>query len=423
MRDNFGLFIVGEEENIAQFDTSLADFDALIMTQYQLVAAIAGVPATKLLGTSPKGFNATGEHEIRTYEEELESIQTNDMSPLVERHHALAARSELGGLRISHAWNKRRPSPAETAELNSKKAATAQVLLSAGAINNDEERARLKADPDSGYADLLQDGEIAGDDLEGLVPEDSEFDADMPPDGGPPALAAEEGENVQTTSLNGAQVTSMVGIVSQVALGQLPRDSGINLLLAAFPVTPKTAEAIMGAAGRGFVPAGKDGVPASTGSMDGDFEENKHPRAKDGKFGAGGGGSGSKPEPGKGKQDITQLLGKEHTGVKGQAAVNKVLEAQGGHVKGAFERRDIGKIDLAWGDDSFGLKHIMQRRTDQGIDPHQFVSNLAQVIERGKLKKQEDGKYRISHKGKVAIVTQELRGNKMTLLLTGFVAN
>ena len=30
------------------------------MTQYQLAASVANVPATKLLGTQPKGFNATG---------------------------------------------------------------------------------------------------------------------------------------------------------------------------------------------------------------------------------------------------------------------------------------------------------------------------------------------------------------------------
>ena len=65
------------------------------MTQYQLVAAAAGVPATKLLGTSPKGFNATGEFEESSYGEELESIQQHDLSPLVNRHHLLLIRSHV----------------------------------------------------------------------------------------------------------------------------------------------------------------------------------------------------------------------------------------------------------------------------------------------------------------------------------------
>ena len=57
------------------------------MSQYQLVAAAANVPATKLLGTTPKGFNATGEYEEASYHEELESIQANDLSRLLARHH------------------------------------------------------------------------------------------------------------------------------------------------------------------------------------------------------------------------------------------------------------------------------------------------------------------------------------------------
>src|SRR5690606_15493881 len=62
-RDNYGVKILGLDEEMQQFDTSLTDFDQTIMTQYQLVAAASNVPAVKLLGTSPKGFNATGEHE------------------------------------------------------------------------------------------------------------------------------------------------------------------------------------------------------------------------------------------------------------------------------------------------------------------------------------------------------------------------
>ena len=59
----------------------------------------------------------------------------------------------------------------------------------------------------------------------------------------------------QEISLNGAQVTSMVEIVSQVATGMLPRESGINMLTVAFSISGQQAEKIMGEVGRGFVPA------------------------------------------------------------------------------------------------------------------------------------------------------------------------
>lgn len=91
---NFGVKVIDKEDDeIEQFDTALADFDALIMTQYQIVAAAAEVPATKLLGTTPKGFNATGEYDESSYHETLESIQTHDLTPLIERHHLCVMRS------------------------------------------------------------------------------------------------------------------------------------------------------------------------------------------------------------------------------------------------------------------------------------------------------------------------------------------
>ena len=57
------------------------------------------------------------------------------------------------------------------------------------------------------------------------------------------------------TALNGAQVEALMGIVAQVATGQLPRASGVEIMVAAFPISRDDAERIMGAVGQGFVPA------------------------------------------------------------------------------------------------------------------------------------------------------------------------
>ena len=58
------------------------------------------------------------------------------------------------------------------------------------------------------------------------------------------AIAAKE------EALSGAQVTSMVTIVSNVASGALPRDSGMGILTKAFNMSDEEAEGIMGSAGR-----------------------------------------------------------------------------------------------------------------------------------------------------------------------------
>lgn len=168
LQNNFGVKIVGLDDKIEQFDTSLAEVDATIMTQYQLVAAAANVPATKLLGTTPKGFNATGEYEESSYHEYLESIQENELQELVEGHYIRLIRSEvcdefgMKPFEVDVAWKPvDSPTAEELAELNLKKAQTDSALVAAGAIDGFDTRQRLINDPDSGYhgiEDVVPDG-------------------------------------------------------------------------------------------------------------------------------------------------------------------------------------------------------------------------------------------------------------------------
>jgi uncharacterized protein len=160
-RDNYGIKVLDKDETMEQFDTSLADLDAVIMTQYQLVAAASNVPATKLLGTQPKGFNATGEHEEASYHEMLESIQAHACTPLLERHHMLILLSEIlpemGGelFETTVTWKPLDAMTAkEQAEVNKLKAETGNWLVQVGAVDGHDERQRVINDPDSGYTGL-----------------------------------------------------------------------------------------------------------------------------------------------------------------------------------------------------------------------------------------------------------------------------
>lgn len=170
-RDNFGVYAIGLDEEMQQLETTLAELDAVIMTQYQIVAAAASVPATKLLGTSPKGFNATGEYEEASYHEELESIQAHDLTPFLERHHLLAIHSHIAPdapFETSVSWNSLDSMTAkEVAEVNEIKSRTGQNLVNSGAVSPDDERDRVMADPDSGYNGLKPIDELPEDDLTG----------------------------------------------------------------------------------------------------------------------------------------------------------------------------------------------------------------------------------------------------------------
>lgn len=157
--DNFGVKVADKEaDKIEQHDTSLSDLDAATMTQYQLVAAAANIPVTKLLGTTPKGFNASGDYEEANYHEELENIQTSDMEPLLNRHHLLLIRSEISPaapFETSIQWEPLdSPTAKELAETNKLKAETGKVLVESGAIDGMDERTRITSDVSSGYSGL-----------------------------------------------------------------------------------------------------------------------------------------------------------------------------------------------------------------------------------------------------------------------------
>tara|TARA_R110000851_G_scaffold162557_1_gene306415 strand:+ start:7088 stop:8623 length:1536 start_codon:yes stop_codon:yes gene_type:complete len=160
-RDNFGILAIDKDEEWQQAETTLSDLDAAIMTQYQIVAGLSNVPATKLLGTSPKGFSATGEFEESTYYDLLETIQTDQYEPLLDRHYALLIKSEIAPkhniepFEFKLTWEPLKSmTPKEKAEVGEINSRTDGQLVQAGSIDAAEARDRLISDPNSGYNGL-----------------------------------------------------------------------------------------------------------------------------------------------------------------------------------------------------------------------------------------------------------------------------
>lgn len=75
------------------------------------------------------------------------------------------------------------------------------------------------------------------------------------PDQRDPMLPDAPVEDRQKQALNGAQVASMLEVVQQVSQGLLPRNTGIEIIVSAFPISRPAAEQIMGTVGAGFEPS------------------------------------------------------------------------------------------------------------------------------------------------------------------------
>lgn len=95
------------------------------------------------------------------------------------------------------------------------------------------------------------------------------------------------------------------------------------------------------------------------------------------------------PSPKGRNKSESEFFGEEFKGVKGVAAVEKLLQEKRGHVKDAFTRPEIGGIDLVWGDKNGGLLHVIQKRdkllargtgTISGLD---MAKKIPEIIENG----------------------------------------
>lgn len=159
VRDNMGLMIKNPGDQVQQIDTTLTDMDALIMTQFQLVAAIAEMPVTKLMKTQLKGLANSGDYEMKDYAQTLVEIQENVYNRILERHYQILSMSEYGrDLGLQVVWNPiDTPSELELAQIESQQAQTDATYIGAGVIGAEEVRDGLRADEDSRYHNLADE--------------------------------------------------------------------------------------------------------------------------------------------------------------------------------------------------------------------------------------------------------------------------
>ena len=122
---------------------------------------------------------------------------------------------------------------------------------------------------------------------------------------------------------------------------------------------------------------------------------------------------------------LNALMGEEFKDVKGQAAIDKLMQEKRGHVKAAFHRDDIGDIDLLWGNDRLGLQHIIfQREKEKEGHAREILSDLATAIEKGTFQKRNNrGNFEFKYGKSYVVIAPEYHGNKITYLLTAYKRN
>lgn len=124
-----------------EWDRVEATFAGLpdVMKLYLLIASgAADIPATRLLGQSAVGLNATGDGDLRNYYDHIAAEQATVLSPALVILDEVMIRSALGS-RPKEIWYEWAPlwqtSDAENADIAKKKADTTKVYVDAGVID------------------------------------------------------------------------------------------------------------------------------------------------------------------------------------------------------------------------------------------------------------------------------------------------
>ena len=275
------------EKRMAQ----LTGVDGVLIRFMEKLAAASELPLTKLFGMAPAGLSTDDESGERNFNTSIADKQKRLLKEPIGRVVEALLYSKEGPTdgKVPDQWSVSfvpldEPSEDELAARRKLEAETDSIHIQNGTISEKEARSRLENEPDSPYV-FDSDFDEAAEEMETAEPlEQAEAMAEeLEPATQPEAAQAPE-VDAQKTALNGAQVSSALGIVGQVAAGALPRSSGIAALVQFFNLSPQAAEAIMGEVGTAgfvptFIPAGM--VPFEGGS-DGEGGEDQNPESAPG---------------------------------------------------------------------------------------------------------------------------------------------
>lgn len=83
MVNNQSVVMISAEDDLVNLTTAPTGLDDLLHKYAQNMCAVAGIPATKLLGYSPQGLNNTGEGDLKSYYDEIEGHQKTYLHRIV----------------------------------------------------------------------------------------------------------------------------------------------------------------------------------------------------------------------------------------------------------------------------------------------------------------------------------------------------
>jgi phage-related protein (TIGR01555 family) len=134
--------LLGENEDFLRNTANLTGIPETIDRFMMNLSAVAEIPVTRLFGRSPAGENATGEGDLRTYYDMVDSKQNTWLKPplqyLVKIISGYVKGEAEPGIDFNPVWE---PTQKETIEMRDKQSQTDERYINTGVLDTDEVRA------------------------------------------------------------------------------------------------------------------------------------------------------------------------------------------------------------------------------------------------------------------------------------------
>lgn len=269
-RSAANVVLIDAKEKYERQQTPIAGLSDVLDRFASRLAAAADMPMALLFGQSPSGLGASGDINNRLFYDQISAAQHAELMPALQKVYTIIM-STLGSvpakwsIKFNPLWQESAKEQAQTRLLV---AQTDAILVTNQIVDADTLARCHYGGPEYSpeiHIDVAElDAQKAG---EAYDPDDiaatAALNAGAPqlgPDGKPMAPA---GQPIQATAYNGVQVTAMQAIVTAVAAKEMSRESGHAMLVTAFQVDDKTAEAILGP--QNFEPVKLPPTPAPFG--------------------------------------------------------------------------------------------------------------------------------------------------------------
>lgn len=398
--NNLATLLLAKDEEWIETVTSLSGMDNLLSQMYELMtASTRGIPVTKLLGLSPRGFNATGEYDENNFYDVIDGYASSVVIPAMEKVAEYILCFKAGVLdEPKYTFNPRKQiKQKEQAEINNLKADYVSKLIMSGIITGKD--AIRAISEDNFKFDWI--------DLEDYkVPENSEVEQEICNQWMDSLEREESRFSPFHLSPDGADSTTPahVGFRAEQDNQKYIEDDDIDVY-------------IEGAEWRTLKNGKRVLIDTETGELllgGGDIENEQ--RIKPEEWGTA----------------YTEYSG------KGQEAINFLLDKKEGYVPDVITVAGYG-VDIPYGEPNsyksngkkkkgYGIAHIIDERNEQGINGEEFVKNELIPLLKTKITEQikadkKDSKPKVLMvytQDKEGVIMLDWKGKRNAWLLTGY---